>query len=365
MEAVVQDKEPAKPGKADMIETLINLLIFLLILGTAIFIHELGHFMLAVRLGVRIEEFGFGLPPRLLTLGRWRGTAITLNAIPLGGFVRPEGEYDPDKPFGLAASPPRTRLLVLLAGAVSNLLFAFVLLTGAFLIGGPAEGRVRVLAVSPGSPAAAAGLQPDDRIVVAAGGPVGTAAGLRETIESSIGRELDLQVERGGESSTISFVPRASWPEGEGPGGFTTQVDVVRYSLPSAVVKAGEQVWTILRDTVLTLWKAVSGSGGGFRVVGPVGLKQASDWTIEQVKGWSAIYPLLYLAGLINIGLGFSNLLPLPALDGGRIVFVLYEMVTRRAFPFRIERLIQGAGAIAILMAMIALSIMDLRNPLF
>jgi regulator of sigma E protease len=348
-----------------MVESLLNLLIFLLILGTAIFIHELGHFMLAVRLGVRIEEFGFGMPPRLLTLGRWRGTAITLNAVPLGGFVRPAGEYDPDKPFGLAASPPRTRLLVLLAGAVSNLLFAFILLTGAFLIGGPAEGRVRVLAVSPGSPAAAAGLQPDDRVVGVAGEPVGTAAVLRETIEAHIGGELELQVERGGESLTIHFVPRASWPEGEGPGGFTTRVEVVRYSLPAALGKAGGQVWSILRDTVLTLWKAVAGAGGGFRVVGPVGLKQATDWTVEQVRGWSAIYPLLYLAGLINVGLGFANLLPLPALDGGRIVFVLYELIARRPFPFRIERLIQGAGAVAILLAMIVLSIMDLRNPLF
>jgi len=344
--------------------TFTNLLIFLLILGTAVFIHELGHFMLAVRLGVRIEEFGFGIPPRMFTLGHWRGTIITLNWIPLGGFVRPEGEYDPDRPFGLAASPPRTRLLVLLAGAASNLLFAFVLLTGAFLLGGPTEGRVRVLAVSPGSPAAMAGLHSDDLIVAVGGEPVGTASSLRETIEANIGGEVVLEVERAGEHLTFGLKPRAIWPKGEGPGGFTSGVEVQRFAFPAALRKAAGQVWTILRDTVLTLWKALAG-GGGFRVVGPVGLKQASDWTVEQSKQWSALYPLLYLAGLINIGLGFTNLLPLPALDGGRIVFVLYELLARRSFPFRIERLIQGAGAIAILLAMIVLSIMDLRNPLF
>jgi regulator of sigma E protease len=163
----------------------------------------------------------------------------------------------------------------------------------------------------------------------------------------------------------IRFKPRTTWPEGEGPAGFTTKVEIQHYNFFEAVARAANQVWIVLRDTVSTLVRTIVGSGSKFRIVGPVGLKQASDWTIEQARHWSAPYPVLYLAGLINVGLGFTNLLPIPALDGGRIVFVVYELLTRRRFPYRIERSIQAAGAIGIILGMILLSIMDLKNPLF
>jgi regulator of sigma E protease len=244
-------------------------------------------------------------------------------------------------------------------------MFAFALLTGAFMSGGPAQGKVRVLGVSPDSPAAASGLKPDDVVIGVAGEPVGSATSLRQTIEAHIGDQLALRVLRGKEELNLFVEPRADYPQGEGPAGFTTVMEVEPYTVPAALQNAARQEWIILHDSVLTLWQVVAGHGEGFRVIGPVGLKQASDWTIEQSQQWSALYPLLYLAGLINIGLGFTNLLPVPALDGGRMVFVLYEVVTRRSFPFRIERLIQAAGAIGIVLAMIVLSIMDVRHPLF
>jgi regulator of sigma E protease len=344
---------------------LTNLIIFLLILGTAVFIHELGHFITAIRLGVHVEEFGLGLPPKMLTLGHWRGTAITLNWIPIGGFVRPEGEFNPDQPTGLAASPPRTRFTVLLAGVISNLLFAFVLLTGAFLIGGPAEGQIRVVEVSSGLPAGEAGLMSGDLIVRVEGKPATTAAELRTAIEAHVGQEMTLGVLRGGQQMEISFTPRTKWPTGEGPAGFTTSVEIVRYGFFESIGKSAQVVWTILRDTILTLAYTISGGGGAFRIVGPVGLKQASDWTIEQAAQWNALYPVLYLAGLINVGLGFTNLLPLPALDGGRIVFVLVEVLRGKRLPWKVERWVHGAGAIALIVSMIILSIFDLLNPLF
>lgn len=344
---------------------LTNLTIFLLILGTAVFIHELGHFMTAVRLGVQVEEFGFGLPPKMLTLGHWRGTAITLNWIPIGGFVRPEGEFDPEQPTGLAASSPSTRFVVLLAGAISNLLFAFVLLTGAFLIGGPAEGQIRVVEVSANSPAADAGLRPDDLIVRVEGEPATTAANLRTAIEVHAGETMEIGVRRDSQVLNITFTPRSEWPAGEGPAGFTTSVEVVRYGLFEAIGRSAQVVWTILRDTVVTLARTITGSGGAFRVVGPVGLKQASDWTVAQAAQWEALYPVLYLAGLINVGLGFTNLLPLPALDGGRLVFVLLEVLRGKRLSWKVERWVHGAGAIALILSMVILSIFDLLNPLF
>jgi len=342
-----------------------NLLVFLLMLGSAVFIHELGHFITALRRDVHVVEFGFGLPPRMLTLGHWRDTAITLNWIPLGGFMRPEGEFNPDKPFGLAASPAGTRLRVLFAGAVSNILFAFVLLTAAFMIGGPAEGRIRVVDVTPGSPAAEAGLFPDDVILTVDGQPVGTAADLRNTIEERAGNPLTLGVQRDDFSLDVTFVPRRLSPEDEGPAGFTTSVEVVGYGFFASLGRSIQAVWTILRDTIVTLARRFSGEQSAFRLVGPVGLKQASDWTVEQARQWSAVYPVLYLAGLINVGLGFTNLLPLPALDGGRILFVVIEMLRGKRLPWVLERRVHAAGAIALVISMIVLSILDLLNPLF
>ena len=342
-----------------------NLIIFLLILGTAVFIHELGHFMIAVRLGVRVEEFGFGLPPKMLTLGHWRGTAITLNWIPIGGFVRPEGEFDPEQPTGLAASLPRTRFAVLLAGAISNLLFAFVLLTGAFMIGGPAEGQIRVMDVSPVSPAEEAGLMPGDVIVRVGGEPATTAANLRAVIKSNAGQAMMIGVLRDGQTVEVQFTPRAEWPSGEGPAGFTTRVEIVHYGFFESVGRSAKVVWTILRDTILTLARTITGSGGAFRIVGPLGLKQASDWTVKQAAQWEALYPVLYLAGLINVGLGFTNLLPLPALDGGRIAFVLVEVLRGKRLSWKVERWVHGAGAIALIVSMIVLSVFDVLNPLF
>lgn len=349
-------------------EQLIDLLIFLVIIGSAILIHEWGHFMIGRRLGIKMLEFGFGMPPRILKLGQWRETEITLNWIPLGGFVRPEGMYDASKPDGLVAAHPLHKAAFLLAGAASNVLLALLLFTGAFMLGGPAEDKMRVVDVYPGSPAYEAGLLAEDVIVGVVGFESEAVEQLPETIRAHIGRELMLEVNRGGESVTVTLVPRDEHPKGQGPAGFTILVAIEHYPLPQALFKAGSQLVGIVGETVNSLAQVLIGAVRGeetMRIVGPVGLKQASDWTLEQSRRWDATYPLLYFSGLINIGIGMTNLLPLPALDGGRLVFVVYELFTRRRFSPRIERLIQGAGAIALLISMVLLSINDVLDPLF
>jgi len=349
-------------------DAIIGLIIFLVIIGSAILVHEWGHFMIGRRLGIRMLEFGFGMPPRLLKLGEWRGTEITLNWIPLGGFVRPEGMYDADAPDGMVAARPLRKAVFLLAGAGSNVLLALLIFAGAFMLGGPAEGKVRVVEVSLASPASQAGLLAGDLIVGIEGYAPGAVDELPTIIREHIGRVLNLQVDRAGETFTLALEPRAEYPQGQGPAGFATLVAIERYPLPQALVKAGEQVVGIVRDTVLSLTQVLVGlvqGGETMRIVGPVGLKQATDWTVEQSQRWHATYPLLYFAALINIGLGITNLLPLPALDGSRLVFVFYEMLTSRRFSPSAERLIQGAGAIALLVSMVLLSINDLRHPLF
>ena len=213
-------------------EQLIKLLIFLVIIGSAILIHEWGHFMIGCRLGIKMLEFGFGMPPRILKLGQWRETEISLNWIPLGGFVRPEGMYDAGKPDGLVAAHPLRKAAFLLAGAGSNLLLALLFFAGAYMLGGPAEGKVRVVGVSPDSPAYEAGLQADDVIVGVIGFESGAVAQISATIREHIWQEITLEVERDGEALAITLVPRAEYPEGQGPAGFTSLVAIERYPLP-------------------------------------------------------------------------------------------------------------------------------------
>ena len=118
-----------------MLEGLRNLIAFALVLGGLIFFHELGHFLVSIRLGVKIKEFGLGFPPRILILGRWNNTDFTLNAIPLGGFVRPAGEDDPTIKDGLAAAKPIHRLAILVAGSATNMLLGVLVLTFGFVSG--------------------------------------------------------------------------------------------------------------------------------------------------------------------------------------------------------------------------------------
>src|SRR5512138_1924242 len=134
-----------------------TLFIFLLALGGMIFVHELGHFIAARLAGIEVEEFGFGLPSKkLVTLFTWKGTEFTIHALPLGGFVRPKGENDPNVPGGLAAASPWKRLVVLFAGPMMNLLAAVVIYSIIFYrVGVPDTNRVLVASVTEGSPAAA------------------------------------------------------------------------------------------------------------------------------------------------------------------------------------------------------------------
>src|SRR5574341_1974050 len=150
--------------------SLLSGLIFVAVFAGVVFIHELGHFLVARLLKVEVEEFGFGLPPRILTLFRWKGTEFTLNWLPVGGFVRPKGENDPNVPGGLAAATPWTRLAVLFAGPSMNLLLGIVVFSLLFFqIGVPDYTKVQIGDVLADSPASKAGIQIDDVVVTANG----------------------------------------------------------------------------------------------------------------------------------------------------------------------------------------------------
>ncbi|MFQ5409684.1 MAG: site-2 protease family protein [Anaerolineales bacterium] len=226
-----------------------DLAIFVLVLGGLIFFHELGHFLAAIKVGIRVKEFGIGFPPRLVKLGNWRGTDFTLNWIPFGGYVRPIGEDDPLVAGGLAAAPKRHRVFMLAAGPAMNVAVAFVVLAIGFSTGWPDQ--VVITAVEPSTPAAGAGLQPGDIVLRADEVAIHTPAALIDITHASLGRPVYLLLERDGERIAATVEPRTEWPEGQGPMGIGLSWDVVAYPIHRAAGRAGEEIVAQVRDIAL------------------------------------------------------------------------------------------------------------------
>ncbi len=363
-----------------------SFLIFVLVLSVLVFVHEFGHFITAKRLGIHIEEFGFGFPPRLVGVvrdaeGKWRlvkghntpapaelggpRTIYSINAIPLGGFVRPGGEDDPLVLGGLASAPKRVRLAVLVAGPVFNLIFAFLIFMVGFRVGWP--DRVVVNRVVPGTPAEAAGLQPEDVILTAGGQAIHYTNQLSDMTYSHLGQPLALVVQRGSSSLALTVTPRASWPADQGPMGIEMRPDIVtNYTWPQAMVRAGQemvyqfQVLVELPAKVLSHEVPLS-TVRPISVVGLNDLTRVAVTTAEQINQW---FPVLQLIGLVSVALATTNLLPLPALDGGRILFVLIEWVRgRRIDPAR-EGMVHLVGMIMLLLLMVVITYQDIFNPI-
>lgn len=342
---------------------------FALILTPIIFIHELGHFVVARLFNIRVEEFGLGFPPRAVTLFKRNGTIYSLNWIPLGGFVRPAGEDDPSIPGGLAAASKTARFFTLAAGAFFNFILAFVIFWVAFMLGPSA---VAVENVVPGSPAEAAGLQPGDVIVEVNDLPVENSGILVEAVTANAGDQIELLVERAGEPLTLTMVPREPGtydPTQEGPIGIgLAHQSSRRWALGplESVTESVQSIWQIIDLTVRAPIMLVRGdiSAEEARPVGPVGISQIAGQTAQYTAATGDWFQLLRITAFISVALGFTNLLPIPALDGGRILFVLLEAVRGRRIEPEREGMVHLVGMLFLLGLMFLLIIQDIANPI-
>ena len=363
-----------------------SVLIFVLLLSGLVFIHELGHFLVAKRLGIHVEEFGFGFPPRLVGLvrgkdGKWRWvlgaktpsraelggprTIYSLNAIPIGGFVRPAGEDDPGVSGGLASAPKRVRIAVLAAGSTFNLIFAFLIFVIGFRVGWPDRDVVNT--VVPGTPSAQAGLLPEDIILKADGVDIHYTSQLSDITYRHLGQPVDIEIQRGAATQTLTVTPRQTWPEGEGPMGIEMRPDIVtNYSWPQSIVRAGQEILYQFQ-VLIELPGRLLRQEVPLEVVRPIGVVGLNDLTREAVTTAAEInqwFPILQLIGLVSVALATTNLLPLPALDGGRIVFVLIEAIRgRRIDPAR-EGLVHLVGMVMLLVLMVFITYQDIFNPI-
>ncbi len=299
------------------------------------------------------------------------GTIFTLNAVPFGGFAKMLGEEDPTFPGSLASKSKRTRVFVLAAGAAMNLLTAILFFALAFMLGGPAianpENAV-VTSIAPGSPAEEVGLQPNDIILRADDVEIIAVADLPAYVQEHLGEPIVLTVRRGDEIMEISVVPRPNPPPGEGAIGIglAPRTTIRQYSLPQALwlglqqtVRMAGFIFTVPVQIIKGLIPVEMA-----RPVGPVGVGQmvgdAVNYSLD--TGWW--FPVMQLMGSLSVALAVTNLLPLPGLDGGRILFVIVEGLRGRRIDPAKEGLIHLIGMAFLVALMLLITWQDLVNPL-
>ena len=342
---------------------LITLVAGILTLSVIILVHEFGHFIFAKMTGVWVEEFGIGFPPRIW--GKKIGDTIySINLIPFGGFNKLSGEVDPDAPRSLASKGYGVRFLVMGGGILMNLLLPFVLLSAAYMIPHDVyKGQVEVVEVSPDSPAALAGIEPGDTILAVDGTTLNNNSELSRFIQINLGSNIDILLRHAdGTEQTVAAVPRWQPPEGQGSLGVMTQMNdtqVVSESLaPWDAIPVG---MTSLWQTLILYKNGIIGMINGtvpFVPAGPVGIVQATGEVAA-----SGISPLLELAAFISIAVAITQLIPFPALDGGRILFVVIEWIRRgkRVSP-KVEGLIHSIGFIILLGLMVLITYQDIAR---
>jgi regulator of sigma E protease len=348
------------------------------VFGILVLVHEFGHFLVAKWSGIRVEEFGIGFPPRLIGVKRGE-TVYSLNLIPLGGFVRMPGENGelldeegrPD-PRSFAAKPAWRRALVLIAGVTMNLLLAIVLFIVAYGVGQPGAAP-DITQVAAHSPAAVAGLQKGDKIVAVDGQPTYFFTDVQNVVSQKLAAApsnarvvpITLSIERSGLAHPVQITVQAREhpPAGQGAIGIVGGGKVVYQHYPF-----WQAPWLGFEHTFTTLGAFFSVIGGMVtgavqpQIAGPVGIVHITGETAAQVPifGW---WPILNLTAILSLNLALVNIIPFPALDGGRLALVVVEVIRRgRRLDPRREGLIHLVGMAVLLSLIVIVSWNDIIN---
>jgi len=360
-----------------------NVIIFIIILGILVFVHELGHFLFAKLFKIRVDEFGFGYPPRAKKIGRWRGTDVTLNWIPFGGFVKIFGESDTgeklteeEKSVSLVYKPRWQQLLVLLGGILFNVIFAWILFIFIFMAGvetsvsqAPAgyqftESELVISYVAPDSPAKDAGLIAGD-VVKEYYSPIEVVTVTNESTDDfsffidDAGQHeetVGVVVDREGMIKSFSVQPKDGVVAGKyGIGVAIDRVGFLKLGFGESLlysVKTTAHNFTMVSRGFISL---ISGKISVNNLSGPVGIAGQ----VGQVTQSGFIYLLVFTA-LLSLNLAVLNLVPFPALDGGRILIILIESVIRKRLPPKSIGWVNGVGFVLLIGFMLFITVQDI-----
>jgi len=346
-----------------------TIIIFIIVLLITVIVHEWGHFYAARKSGMTVEEFGFGIPPRLFSWKKGE-TVYSINALPIGGFVKIagenglEGSVPPERQFD--TKPWYLKSIVLVAGVFMNLVLAFVLFTAAYSIGMPSttpNGVPTIISVTSDGAAQQAGLKVGDIItgISIDETPVAelTTVALHEALITTQGDVVIDYIHQNEPATATISLPESS-PEERRVGIAVEPIETVRLSLLTSMHAAVVQIGSIatgIWNTLGTLVGGLFGEGGTEGLMGPVGLAR-------EVGGAASIgfaYLLAFTAA-ISINLAVLNILPFPALDGGRLIVVLLEAITRRRFSSTVVGIIHTIGFVLLLILMLVLTVGDVRR---
>lgn len=352
----------------------LTILVFILILGLLVFVHELGHFVMAKRAGMRVDEFGFGFPPRLVGFRRGE-TIYSINWIPLGGFVKIAGEEGAsDDPRAFANGTFGHRLAVLLAGVSMNFILGwFLLFLGFAALGTPieiAEGanignarlteeKITIIAVEPNSPAEHSGFKHGDVILSVDGRKFTDISEMISYTKSRTGQKVTYELQRGKQILERDVNPRENPPEGSGPVGFA----------PAKIANATYPVWEALELSVKSFVGKTLGIFTAFgrlfqrlfstgQIVeglsGPVGIAVLT----QDFFRLGLVY-LVQFTAILTINLAIINAVPFPALDGGRVLFLIIEKF-RGQKSLRFEQLANAIGFVLLILLMALVTFRDI-----
>jgi regulator of sigma E protease len=366
---------------------MLTAVIFIAILGVLIFVHELGHFVTARRNGVKVDEFGFGFPPRLGGFFRdektgkykfvWgnkdiqsKNTLYSINWIPLGGFVKIKGAdtiESGDDSFVEKKAWPRIKILA--AGVVMNFVFAWFLISLALIIGSPEsisdnmnapDAKIQITEVSVGSPAEQAGIKVGDEILNDnTQATFGNIEDVQNYIKANKGTEISFNVLRGTEIVEVKVVPRENAPDQQGAIGVgLARTMLVKYPVHQALWNGAVAVCNLTLMILLALGGIImslfAGHGVGAEVSGPIGIAILT----KQVATLGFVY-ILQFAAMLSINLAIINALPIPALDGGRILFILIEKIKGSPVTQKTEQMFHTVGFMLLILLMVIVTLRD------
>lgn len=390
-------------------ETIWTIIQFVLVFGVIIFVHELGHYLMAVILGIPVAEFGFGYPPKLFKLFRWRGTDFTFNAIPFGGFVRfeeelpveeaedttvskevarieesatkPEGILEAETPAvktkkvdsgivgSITQAPKWKRFLILVAGATMNFVLGIIVLIIMFnALGTPDPTRVLIADIAPNSPAEQAGLEVKDIFKTIDGVKIDSNETLSKQIQANLEQEVEIVVLRGSQEITTRLIPRQNPPEGQGAIGIIMDNPKLPAKFSNTLKNAFGTFWEQVKTTLSLPVKLIQGAikPQEARLVGIKGIYDMFAYAEEADQTTGVALPIMRLSllSVVSIAIGITNLLPIPALDGGQILFLIIEAITRKKISEKLVNALNTVFFFLLIGLMIFITFRDFINPI-